>query len=114
MKANGVECQIPYTINIIQVKTGEALSERSLSLNILCSVDPIIPSASIIQNKINDPIKGVTIIGNKEKKIVGPFKRLARELVPKAIKKPKIITNVCDHKGIGNRKTPMPCKKEDS
>ena len=93
MKANGVECQTPYTINIIQVRTGEAFSDNELSLKILCSVDPRIPSASIIQNKISDPIKGVTIIGNREKKIVGPFTQLARELTPKAIKKPKIITN---------------------
>jgi len=93
MKAKGAECQIPYTISIIHVSTGEALSERVLSLKILCSVDPSMPSESIIQNKISDPINGVTIIGNREKKIVGPFNRLARELVPKAIKKPKTITN---------------------
>ena len=93
MNENGVECQIPYTISIIHVSTGEALSDNELSLKILCSVDPSIPSASIIQNKIRDPINGVTIIGKREKKIVGPFTQLARELTAKAIKKPIIITN---------------------
>ena len=50
----------------------EALSERKGSLNIHWIRVPIIPLESIIQNKIIDPIRGVTIIGNKEKKITIP------------------------------------------
>ena len=35
---------------------------------------PNTPRLSIIQNRINDPIKGFTIIGRSEKKIIGPFR----------------------------------------
>ena len=39
-----------------------------------------------------DPIKGVTIIGKSEKKIINPFNCLLIEFTPKAISKPK--TNI--------------------
>jgi len=51
------------------------------------------PCASIIQNRINDPMRGVTIIGKSDKKIVGPLRTGVRRFTPSAINKPRIITN---------------------
>ncbi len=90
---------MPYTINITQVSVGEAFKDRLGSSNIRCNIEPIIPCASIIQNNIKDPINGVTIIGSKDTKIVGPFIVLGKLFTPNAIKNPKnntkgVTTNV--------------------
>ena len=49
------------------------LRDKFGSLKIYCKVAPKIPCASIIQNKTNDPIRGVTIIGNIDPNISGPL-----------------------------------------
>ena len=45
-----------------------------------CSVAPITPWASIIQNSTSEPISGVTIIGSSEKKITGPLSSFGTQL----------------------------------
>ena len=73
-----------------QVSTGDAFKLRELSLNIFWSVAPITPSPSTIQNNINEPTRGVTIIGRRDAKIVGPFNNLGRLLTPRATKNQEI------------------------
>ena len=55
-------------------------------------VAPNIPLASIIQNKTNEPIKGVTIIGKIVPNIVGPLIDLDIVFILKATINPKTIT----------------------
>ena len=50
----------------------------------------MIPRESIIQNNIIEPIRGVTIIGNKEKKITIPLNFLLIVFTLRAIKKPSM------------------------
>ena len=52
---------------------------------------PKTPRASTIQNKISAPIRGVMIMGNREKNIVGPRITRGNALTANAIKKPKPI-----------------------
>ena len=92
MKAKGAECQTPYTKSVNHVSAGDALSDRFGSSNRICSVAPITPWASIIQNNTSDPISGVTIIGSSEKKIVGPRNSRGSPLTPSAIASPKTST----------------------
>ena len=92
MNENGVECQIPYTISIIHVSTGEALSDNELSLKILCSVDPSIPSASIIQNKIRDPIIFDTLIKMFQRKAMNDSSYLAKKILSN-LEKTKLAVN---------------------
>ena len=49
-------------------------------MKILCKVEPIIPSASVIQKSIKAPTSGVTIIGSNDIKIVGPLNTGGKEL----------------------------------
>ena len=80
-------------MSVIQVRPGEAFSDRSGLSNMICSVPPITPLASIIQNRISEPINGVTIMGSSEKKIVGPLNRPGSLFTDSAITKPRMITS---------------------
>ena len=53
---------------------------------------PRIPRLSIIQNRISEPISGVTIIGRSEKKIASPFRCRCSELTASAIIRPRMIS----------------------
>ena len=79
--------------SVIQVSVGDALSDRSGSSNRICSVAPITPSASIIQNRTSEPISGVTIIGRSEKKIVTPRNIRGSAFTPSAMARPRIMTS---------------------
>ena len=70
------------------VRYFEDFTDRYGSFINICKFAPIIPSASTIQNKTNEPIKGVTIIGKIVPKINGPLIFLATALRLKAIIKP--------------------------
>ena len=76
-------------MSVIQVSAGEAFSDKSGSSNNTCNVFPITPSASIIQNRISDPISGVMIIGKSDTKIVGPLNNFGKAFTPSAIASPK-------------------------
>ena len=66
----------------------EDFTDRYGSFISICKFAPIIPSASTIQNKTNEPTKGVTIIGKIVPKINGPLIFLDTALRLKAIIKP--------------------------
>ena len=55
-------------MSVIHVRPVDAFNDRSGSANKSWRPEPIIPLESIIQNRINEPTRGVTIIGNNEKK----------------------------------------------
>ena len=63
-------------------------NDRYGSSIINCKFAPIIPSASIIQNKTRDPTNGVTIIGNIVPNINGPLIFLDIAFKLNAIMKP--------------------------
>ena len=86
-------------MSIIQVNVGEAFSDKFGSSKNHCNMEPKIPSASIIQKSIKEPIKGVTIIGRSDTKIVGPLNCFGKLLTPSAIPNPRsktigVTTNV--------------------
>ena len=53
----------------------------------------MMPFESIIQNSTSEPIKGVTIIGNSETKIVGPLNMPGIRFTASAITNPRMITS---------------------
>ena len=108
MKENGIACHTPYTINIIQVNVVEAFRDKLGSSNNHWIKFPIIPRESIIQNNIIEPIRGVTIIGKREKKITIPLNFLLIEFTPKAINKPsKSIMGVTVNVKVSVKKTAL-------
>ena len=80
-------------IKVIQVRAGEALSDSSGSAKRYCKDLPMIPCASIIQNNMRDPINGVTIMGKRDTKIVGPFRIGVTRFTPNAIARPSRMTS---------------------
>ena len=78
---------------MIHVNDFEDFTERYGSSINICKFAPIIPSASIIQNKTKEPTKGVTIIGKIVPKIKGPRIYLEIAFKLKAMIKPKRRTH---------------------
>ena len=66
----------------------EDFTDRYGSFISICKFAPIIPSASTIQNKTNEPTNGVTIIGKIVPKIKAPLIFLDIEFKLRAIINP--------------------------